>query len=75
MPLVGAANVDLRGQRGGHVGSFTVELGDPAGAALTGGTADERGQAFLIAEISNSRVTLSLTRTPPPSSAAFQVTL
>jgi len=32
------------------------------------------GQAFLIAEISNSSVTLSLTRTPPPSSAAFQVT-
>src|SRR5205823_2636325 len=31
-------------------------------------------QAFLIAEISNSSVTLSLTRTPPPSSAAFQVT-
>ena len=30
-------------------------------------------QAALIAEISNSRVTLSLTRTPPASSAAFQV--
>ena len=30
-------------------------------------------QAFLIAETSNSRVTLSLTRTPPVSSAAFQV--
>ena len=54
--------------------AFTVGLGDPADAALTGGTADERGQTFLIAEISNSRVTLSLTRTPPPSSAAFQVT-
>jgi AcrR family transcriptional regulator len=32
-----------------------------------------RGQAFLIAETSNSRVTLSLTRTPPVSSAAFQL--
>ena len=31
------------------------------------------GQVFLIAETSNSRVTLSLTRTPPVSSAAFQV--
>jgi hypothetical protein len=31
------------------------------------------GQAVLIAETSNSRVTLSLTRTPPVSSAAFQV--
>ena len=30
-------------------------------------------QAFLIAETSNSRVTLSLTRTPPVSSVAFQV--
>jgi hypothetical protein len=30
-------------------------------------------QAFLIAEISNSRVTLSDTSTPPVSSAAFQV--
>lgn len=30
-------------------------------------------QADLIAEISNSRVTLSLTRTPPVSRAAFQV--
>lgn len=34
---------------------------------------DGRRQAFLIAEISNSRTTLSLTRTPPVSSAAFQV--
>src|SRR5437773_414989 len=33
-----------------------------------------RDQAFLIAETSNSRTILSLTRTPPPSSAAFQVT-
>jgi hypothetical protein len=31
------------------------------------------GQAVLIAETSNSRVILSLTRTPPVSSAAFQV--
>src|SRR5690606_1550166 len=31
-------------------------------------------QAFLIAEISNSRVTLSLTRTPPASSGAFHST-
>jgi hypothetical protein len=30
-------------------------------------------QAFLIAETSNSRVTFSLTRTPPVSSEAFQV--
>ena len=32
------------------------------------------GQAVLMAETSNSRVTLSLTRTPPASSAAFQLT-
>jgi hypothetical protein len=32
------------------------------------------GQAVLMAETSNSRVTLSLTRTPPVSSATFQVT-
>ncbi len=32
------------------------------------------GQAVLMAEISNSRVTLSLTKTPPVSSATFQVT-
>ncbi len=31
------------------------------------------GQVVLIAETSNSRVILSLTRTPPVSSAAFQV--
>ena len=37
------------------------------------GACARQGQAVLIAEISNSRVTLSLTRTPPPSSAAFQV--
>ena len=34
---------------------------------------DQARQAFLIAEISNSRTTFSLTRTPPVSSAAFQV--
>src|SRR6478609_663538 len=33
-----------------------------------------KDQADLIAEISNSRVTFSLTRTPPASSAAFQLT-
>ena len=33
-----------------------------------------RGQADLTAEISNSRVTFSLTSTPPASSAAFQLT-
>jgi hypothetical protein len=32
------------------------------------------GQAVLMAETSNSRVTFSLTRTPPVSSATFQVT-
>jgi hypothetical protein len=32
------------------------------------------GQAVLMAETSNSRVTLSLTRTPPVSSATFQMT-
>ena len=31
------------------------------------------GQAVLMAETSNSRVILSLTRTPPVSRAAFQV--
>ena len=31
------------------------------------------GQAFLIAETSNSSTILSLTSTPPVSSAAFQV--
>ncbi len=31
------------------------------------------GQEVLIAETSNSRVILSLTKTPPVSSAAFQV--
>ena len=38
-----------------------------------GGRTEMVRQAFLIAETSNSRVTLSLTRTPPVSSAAFQV--
>jgi hypothetical protein len=37
---------------------------------ILGGTAC--GQAVLIAETSNSRVILSLTRTPPVSSATFQ---
>ena len=41
--------------------------------AAAGPAARGAGQAVLIAEISNSRVTLSLTRTPPVSRAAFQV--
>ena len=44
-----------------------------AGRGRGAGTA-VRGQAVLMAETSNSRVTLSLTSTPPVSSAAFQVT-
>ncbi len=48
-----------------------VRVGLEAGAGPPSGVAV--AQAFLIAEISNSRVTLSLTRTPPVSSAAFQV--
>jgi hypothetical protein len=42
-------------------------------SALDAGLVRE-GQAVLIAETSNSRVILSLTRTPPVSSVAFQVT-
>ena len=42
-------------------------------APRPGSDRSETRQAFLIAETSNSRVTLSLTRTPPVSSAAFQV--
>ena len=41
-------------------------------SAPTPGSVRE-GQGVLIAETSNSRVILSLTRTPPVSSAAFQV--
>ena len=37
------------------------------------GGAGAAGQTALIAETSNSRVILSLTSTPPVSSAAFQV--
>ena len=42
-------------------------------SAPTPGSVRE-GQAVLMAETSNSRVTFSLTSTPPVSSAAFQVT-
>ena len=41
-------------------------------SAPTPGSVRE-GQGVLIAETSNSRVILSLTKTPPVSSAAFQV--
>ena len=63
---------------GQHMSWGTGALGEQAQQKVVGGTAAGVGrewdrQAFLIAETSNSRVTLSLTRTPPVSSAAFQV--
>src|ERR1700746_2043770 len=63
----------LRGRRGQEPppGRIDHRRGDRVRAAADG---RRRDQAFLTAEISNSSVTLSLTRTPPPSSAAFQVT-
>ena len=48
--------------------------GGPTGRLRIGPTPGLReGQAVLIAETSNSRVILSLTRTPPVSSEAFHV--
>lgn len=52
---------------------IAVVAGEDRGTAAAARGCTRRGQAFLTAEISNSRVTLSLTRTPPVSSAAFQV--
>src|SRR3954453_22978952 len=77
-PLVGSADVDARVEGGSaHVGSSGRRGGMRIGRAAAGRnrlTAAPPGdQAFLIAEISNSRTILSLTRTPPVSSAAFQV--
>ena len=47
--------------------------GRPRSPGAWGGAGGAAGQADLIAETSNSRVIFSLTRTPPVSSAAFQV--
>jgi hypothetical protein len=44
-----------------------------AGRPRCQGYSVDESQAVLIAETSNSRVILSLTKTPPVSSAAFQV--
>ncbi|GAA1477594.1 hypothetical protein GCM10009623_20400 [Nocardioides aestuarii] len=51
----------------------SVLIGSEGEGAPGDGRRGHRGQAFLIAETSNSRAILSLTRTPPVSSAAFQV--
>jgi hypothetical protein len=77
-PLVGAADVDARGAGGsahcrvlrarGGMRIMRAAAGRNRLAAVLPGN-----QAFLIAETSNSRTILSLTRTPPASSAAFQV--
>src|SRR3954470_15010840 len=77
-PLGGAADVDARGEGGSaHVGSSGRRGGMRMGRAAAGrsrrAAAPPGDQAFLIAETSNSRTILSLTRTPPVSSAAFQV--
>ena len=82
--VLGAADVDGGGEvHGAHGRSFeaggasagrrTATLG-PARHGHGRPAAAGAGQAFLIAETSNSRTILSLTRTPPVSSAAFQVT-
>jgi hypothetical protein len=77
-PVVGAADVDARGEGGvlmsGPPGEGAwMRIGRAAAGRNRLAAAPPGDQAFLIAETSNSRTILSLTRTPPVSSAAFQV--